>query len=88
MNANSTAQTADTAAQMANQRITDIRNLTNEQFMQLGVSHVAYIRPVDVEGERAFAIHAADGTAMALAPSADVAMAAIHQHEMAAAMLQ
>jgi hypothetical protein len=87
MNVDSTEQTADTAAQMAATQLRDIRHMTEEQFIRLGVSHVAYVKPVEVEGERAFAIHAADGTAMALAPSADVALAAILQHEMAAVLL-
>ena len=60
----------------------DIRHLTIEQLAQLGVSQVAYVKPVTVNGEHGFAIHAADGTPMALAGDRDVAMAAILRHEM------
>jgi len=60
----------------------DIRHLSAEQLAQLGVSQIAYVKPVTVNGEHGFAIHAADGTPMALAGDRDIAMAAILQHEM------
>jgi hypothetical protein len=60
----------------------DIRHLSETQLAQLGVSHIAYIRPVMVNGQHGFAIHAADGTPMAVAGDREVAIAAIVQHEM------
>ena len=60
----------------------DPHNMTAAQFTALGVSRVAYVKPVMNNGSRAFAIHAADGTAMALAGDEQVALAAIVQHEM------
>ncbi len=60
----------------------DIRHLTTEQLGALGVSHIAYVKPVVVNGSMGFAIHAADGTPMALAGDQETAMAAIVQHEM------
>ena len=60
----------------------DIRHLSAEQLSQLGVSQIAYVKPVTVNGQSGFAIHAADGTPMAMAGDRDVAMAAILQHEM------
>jgi hypothetical protein len=60
----------------------DIRNLTVAQLAALGVSHIAYVKPVLVNGTRAFAIHGADGTPMAVAGAEDLAFAAIRQHEM------
>ncbi len=63
-------------------RILDIRHLTTEQLAGLGVSQIAYVKPVMMNGVRAFAIHAADGTPMALAGEIDVAVAAIRQQEM------
>ncbi len=67
--------------------ILDIRHLTDNQFAELGVSHVAYIKPVAAQGKVVFAIHAANGTPMALAEDRDVAMAAIAQHEMMPALV-
>jgi hypothetical protein len=60
----------------------DIRHLTVDQLAALGVSHLAYVKPVIVNGTRAFAIHGADGTPMAVAGAEDLAFAAIRQHEM------
>lgn len=60
----------------------DIRHLSEMEFAQLGVSQVAYIKAVTIEGKLAFAIHAANGTPMALAEDRDVAAAAVIQHEM------
>ena len=60
----------------------DIRHLTEMQFAELGVSHIAYVKAVMIEGRPAFAIHAANGVPMALTDDRDVALAAIMQHEM------
>jgi hypothetical protein len=60
----------------------DVRHMTTDQLGALGVSHIAYVKPVIVNGEAGFAIHAADGTPMALAGDRATAMAAIVQHEM------
>ncbi len=65
----------------------DIRHLSTEQLAQLGVSQVAYVKPVMLNGTRAFAIHAADGSPMAVAGDQELAVAAILQHEMAAALV-
>jgi hypothetical protein len=60
----------------------DVRHLSEQQLAALGVSHIAYVKPVIVNGIAGFAIHAADGTPMAVAGDRDVAVAAIVQHEM------
>lgn len=60
----------------------DIRHLTERQLAALGVSEIAYIKPVVLNGVPAFAIHGADGTPMAVADNEEVAMAAIRQHDM------
>ncbi|MBV9750460.1 MAG: DUF1150 family protein [Acetobacteraceae bacterium] len=65
----------------------DIRHLTETQLMQLGVSELAYVKPVLVEGSRAYAIHAADGSPMAVTEDREVAIAAIRQHEMVPALV-
>jgi len=60
----------------------DVRHLSEQQLAALGVSHIAYVKPVMVNGVQGFAIHAADGTPMAIAGNRDVAIAAVMQHEM------
>ena len=60
----------------------DVRHLSQQQLAALGVSHIAYVKQVMVQGVPGFAIHAADGTPLAVAGDRDVAIAAIAQHEM------
>lgn len=60
----------------------DVRHMTTDQLGALGMSHIAYVKAVVVNGTMGFAIHAADGTPMALADDRATAMAAIMQHEM------
>jgi len=60
----------------------DVRHLSEQQLAALGVSHIAYVKPVMVNGMQGFAIHAADGTPMAVAGNRDLAVAAVVQHEM------
>ena len=65
----------------------DLRKMTQDQLAQLGVSNLAYIKPVMMNGTAAFAIHAADGSPMAVATERDVAIAAVVQHEMLPALV-
>ena len=60
----------------------NIRELSAQQLQALGVAQIAYVKPVLVDGAAAFAIHAADGTPMAVAGDCEVAFAAIRQYEM------
>ena len=65
----------------------DVRKLSQEQFAQLGMAKLAYVKPVIMNGTAGFAIHAADGTPMAVAADREVAIAAIVQHEMLPALV-
>ena len=64
-----------------------LRSLSAQDFAALGAEDIAYLRPVILNGARAFAIHAADGTPIGAAPSAQLAAAAIRQHEMEPALV-
>ena len=66
----------------------DIHKISTEQLARLGVSQIAYVKPVVINGMAVFAIHAADGTPMATVPNEEVAFAAIVQHEMVPALVQ
>jgi len=82
MNMNSGDQ-PDVATAAAQEAVAfDVRNLSEQQLAALGVSHIAYVKPVMVNGVQGFAIHAADGTPMAVAGNRDVAVAAVVQYEM------
>ncbi|MDA1132157.1 MAG: DUF1150 family protein [Proteobacteria bacterium] len=43
---------------------------------------LAYVKAVDFEGVAAYAIHAADGTQLAIVASRDLAFATVRQHDM------
>lgn len=83
MNTNSSHDDADHAERGG----FDIRHLTVQQLAQLGVSQIAYVRPVIVNGQRGFAIHGADGTPMAVAGDQELAFAAIMQQDMVPALV-
>jgi hypothetical protein len=82
MNMNSSDQPEIVTAAAQDAVAFDVRHLSEQQLAALGVSHIAYVKPVMVNGVQGFAIHAADGTPMAVAGNRDVAIAAVVQHEM------
>jgi len=84
MNTDSANQPDDTVSAGV---MMDIRHISVEQLAKLGMAQIAYVKPVMVDGEKGFAIHAADGTPMAVAGDRDVAIAAILQHEMVPAQI-
>ncbi|MDJ0389689.1 hypothetical protein QMO56_16365 [Roseomonas sp. E05] len=59
-----------------------LRQLAPAEWARFGAEEIAYIRPILVDGNQAVAIHAADGTQIGAAPDANLATAAILQHEM------
>lgn len=65
----------------------EARSMTTAELLKLGMEELAYVKPIELDGDMAFAIHAADGSPMAVAPNRDLAVAAILQHEMAAALV-
>ena len=64
-----------------------LKGLSVTDWARFGAEEIAYIRPVVVKGVNAIAIHAADGTPIGAAPTAELAIAAILQHEMAPALV-
>ena len=64
-----------------------LKRISVADWARFGADDIAYIRPVVVDGVHAIAIHAADGTPIGAAPSAELAIAAIRQHEMEPALV-
>ncbi len=60
----------------------DLRHISASDWAAFGLQHIAYFRPVLVNGVRGISIHAADGTPIGAAPDARLARAAILQHDM------
>lgn len=60
----------------------DAHSITTAELQQLGMTQIAYVKPIMLNGAAMFAIHGADGSPMAVAEDRDLALAAIVQHEM------
>ncbi|WP_240048274.1 DUF1150 family protein [Crenalkalicoccus roseus] len=67
--------------------LVSLRQLSKADWARFGTGEIAYIRPVVVNGVRIMAIHAADGTQIGAAPDAQLAAAAIRQHDMEPALV-
>lgn len=64
------------------QFIEGIRHLSEREFGLLGMEDVAYVKRVFVDGTEAFAVHAADGTQIAIMGDLAVAVTVVRQHDM------
>ena len=56
--------------------------VTQTDLAALAVNQVAYVKPVSVQDNLAYAIHAADGTELAVVADREVAFATVRQHGM------
>jgi hypothetical protein len=61
----------------------DARAITLQQLQALGLNDVAYVRDVDVDGDTAFGIFAANGQQLAVMPDRDAAIAAAWENGLA-----
>ena len=59
-----------------------LKGLSSQDFRVMGLNQMAYIRPVTVNGETVFAIHAADGTPLSINESFETACGTILQNQM------
>jgi hypothetical protein len=61
-----------------------LRHISPAEFAHFGMSDFAYVKRVIVDDEPVFAVHAADGTPMAVLRDRETAVAALLQHELEA----
>jgi hypothetical protein len=61
--------------------IEKLRQISPQEFATLGMQALAYVKRVTVNDTVAFAIHAADGTQLALLPDRDTALATVRQND-------
>jgi len=59
-----------------------LEHISDQDFAMIGLQQLAYVKPTVVNGVTGFSIHAADGTQIGMAPSRDIAFAAVKQHEL------
>jgi len=67
---------------MMNDTHSQLRQLSTQDFASFALGDVAYVRPVEMDGTTAFAIHAADGTPLSVVADRELAFAAIVQNDM------
>lgn len=58
------------------------RTMTLQELASWGLQDVAFVKRVVINDEEVWAIHAANGMEMGMAPRRDLAFAAIRQHDM------
>ena len=75
-------KTHDGTANFVPGTVLDIHHISAAQLASLGLEEIAFVKPVMTENGPAFAIHAADGTPMAIASNIPLAAAAIIQNDM------
>jgi len=59
-----------------------IRHMSSRELALFGMQDLAYVKPVLVDGVRAFAVHAADGTQVTVLPDREIALATVRQHDL------
>lgn len=59
-----------------------LAEITPQALSTLGLNEVAFIKPVHEEGEQHFVVHAADGNAVRLFPTREMAELAIRQSDL------
>jgi hypothetical protein len=64
------------------QEIGRLRQISARELAFLGIEDLAYVKRVEVDGTAAYAIHAADGTQIAVLAGRDLAFAAARQHDL------
>jgi hypothetical protein len=62
--------------------VADGRQMSAQELAMMGVQDLAYVKPVVVDGAARYAIHAADGTQMAVVPNRDMAFAVVRQNDL------
>ncbi len=64
-----------------------LKSLSHQDFLSFGVQNVAYVKPVMIDGEVSYAIHAADGTPLSVMESKEEAYSMIRQNDLDAVVV-
>jgi hypothetical protein len=59
-----------------------IRHMSARELAHFGMQDIAYIKHVIINGVAGYAIHAADGTQIAVLPDWGIAHATVRQHDL------
>ena len=75
-------ETIDAVSRDDAMQIADPRQMTRAQLRRLGVPRLVYLRCGMVDGQTAYAVHAADGTAIAVVDDVEVAVELVSDNHM------
>jgi hypothetical protein len=62
--------------------IENIRRMSARELALFGMQDLAYVKQVTLNGVSGFAVHAADGTQIAVLPDREIAFATVRTHEL------
>ena len=63
-------------------RIERIKQMSARELALFGMQDLAYIKAVVIDGTTGYAVHAADGTQIAMLSNRDVAFVTVRQHDL------
>lgn len=63
-------------------RIERIKQMSAHELALFGMQDLAYIKAVVVDGSSGYAVHAADGTQIAMLSNREVAFVTVRQHDL------
>jgi hypothetical protein len=66
----------------------DIREITPQALLNLGLDQIVYIKPMSVDGEQAYAVQSADGSTLSMEASLDEAVVTARANDMHTVLLQ
>jgi len=59
-----------------------LKYLSSNDLLTFGLNAVAYLKPATVDGQEVFAIHAADGSQLALVATREIGIVAMQEHDL------
>ncbi|MGF1609838.1 MAG: DUF1150 family protein [Kiloniellales bacterium] len=59
-----------------------LSQISAQDFLALGMNDMAYVKPVVIDQQPLFAVHAADGRQIAVMPSREVAFATVRHNDL------
>ncbi len=64
-----------------------LKNLSSNDLLVFGLNDLAYLKATVVDGQPVFAIHAADGSTLALVATKEVGLEVLQKHDLEAVSL-
>ncbi len=65
-----------------------LKGLSSQDFLSFGLQNIAYIKEVEIDNEKVFAVHAADGTPLSVIASHEEARSVIDRQDLKFITLQ